>query len=482
MANIADSIEDILREELSPASDEALFEADPLFEEILKTSVGVVRDDVGRDWSKKQTFVTSLAGAIKAEAATGMEGDTLTFGGSDTEPSTIYSPVAGWPSVGQTPSPGYAQKTISLKRWRGNLFLPLDLFRADQLNASIISAVGTTLKQTCRNVAMQRANNFTASDGVKLLGLVGASPKNDAGDAVDDEDRECVVTLEATTQIRRFAPGMMVEIRNDADGTLRNDGTYPNVIITKVDPIGGTIRVTHVSSSGTWATAPAADDYIVLANSFTAAATGHGPTGLLQWITNSGTPYGISLTNFPQFKSKITAISATLTDQLLKAHLGAFQDTHNRDQWPETLIVTPGVLSDYNQEVVTYRNYESQNQPIRRHGGFDSGARFSFDGWEYRFATSNIIPKGYVIACKMRNGNIQRLVPPNLPGSGSQEEFPQDVEFIAPALGFPRPWMHTTSSDQLTPYVQAPFEIIEEYVPEVIPGVILTGATEYSTS
>jgi len=480
MATIADAISDTLREELSPMLDESLFEVDPLMRKIERSSIGVERDAVGRNWQKVQTFITSLAGAIKAEADSAINGDTLTYGGGDGDTAVIYGQSTTWPGITETVAPGFAQRTITLKRWKGNIFLPLDVIRADRMDASIISVVAATMRQTARNVAIQRFNNFLAADSKRAIVTVGSSI-TDGG--TDDASVTC--SIGSTDRIARIRNGMLVDIYEpSADYSKRNQVA---LIVKWVDPINKTVCMEAADGSTTFAEQVATGDIVVLHDGF-ASGTGYGPTNLRSWLTDSGTVFGINLANYPWFKSSVNSLSSqTPTEELFRKYLGQFADVHTRDQLPETGLTTSGVIADYVGNADSLRTFPVQGAVVNYKGGFqsdeDGGIPILLDGFTYTLKPCSLIPSGNVWFVKLRDGNIKRLVPPALPKAGSAGGFPQDVEFIGPALGGSGIWLPAQdSSANLTPYVQAPFEIIEEYVPDSLPGLVLTGLTEYTVS
>lgn len=479
MANLADAMEKYVREELSPTIRDATWEVAPSFKNILSTSIGVERSGLGRDWKAKHIFLTSLAGAIKAEGDSAIEGDTLAYGTGAGEPGVVYAQSATWPGIGSSVAPGYTQKELQLKRWKGNMFVPHDLLRADQMSASLLSALTNTVKQTARNVAYQRASNFFAVNSYKALGVVSSASISNG---------TATIVLDSTSRIRKFQPGMLVDIIDYNGGAYDqkcNNASYPVMIVKSVDPTAKTVVIEHVSSSGTsFAYNPAASDLIVLKDSFTIAGTpyGHGPKGPAYWLVASGTVYGMNLAHYPQFKSVVSAVSATLTDTVLRNKLGAFYDTHPMEQWPDTILTTSGVIADYVGEIDDLRRFQVQGTAAKVRGGFGGGIGFEYDGRFTPFTPETLMPSGYAWIMKMGGKNIKRYVPPSLPGASGDKAFPGDVEFVAPLGGSKGIWMHTYDTDSnLTPYLQAPYEIIEEYCPEVLPGIVLTGLTEYTS-
>jgi len=479
VANLADSIEKIVREELSPGIQDALVELDPLFADIKQNTRSASQSEIGRDWKAIMTFITSLAGSLRAEADTAIEGDDLSYGTGAGEPAVIYSPSVTWPSIAESPAPGYVQRTIQLKRWKGNMFVPHDILRADRLTASIGSQVAATIKQTARMVAHHKANLFMASNATtRPLGVISAVITNGTTSQAD-----AVVSLKTSTPLRRLQPGMVVDVHDASNSWVQlNDQTAAeNVVIVKaVDPVTGYVTLTHTISTGRWAANLAEDDVIVLRKSFDASGgLGYGPKGPMYWMVNSGSVYGLNTAYYPQFKSLIQAVSGTLTNEVLRKYIGTYMNARSVGWWPDTLLTTSGVLSDYVGETDDIQRFQVQGAPVNVRGGFAAGTTFTYDGRTFPIRTSALMPGGELWGLRLK-GNITRYTPPKLPGAGSSGEFDGDIEFVAPLGGLKGIWKHTTVNDALSPYVEAPFECIEEYAPEIIPGIRLTGLTEWT--
>lgn len=480
--NICDSIEKIVSERLAPGVRDGMVELDPTFSEVIEDYVSASRQDViGRDWKVIHTFVVSLAGSIKPIGTIEGSGDNMAYPTTTTDGphSQMYSPSATFPTVADCVAPGYIQKTISLQRWRGAMAVPHDLLRADRLTAAIASAVGHTIRQTARNVAAQKANMFFASGTTRSLGSVSSVS---AGGTTGDT----VATLVITGRIRKFHPGMLVEVRDYSNSyALLNNATYTKVLVKKVDPLNSTIILENTHASGTWAANIAANDILVLRGAWDSGNTkSYGPTGLEDWVkaTADVSVFGINLQDYPQFASYVADMSsATLTDQILRKYVGGFMEAYSADQWPDTLLTTAGVLADYIGETDSLRRFMVQGTSTDVRGGFKSGPAFDYDGRKIAFRTGPLVPSGYLYGIKLR-GNIKRYAPPRLPNASTGDLGDGSVEFVAPLGGLKGIWMHATSSDALTPYVLAPFEICEEYCPESMPGIKLTSLSEFTVS
>lgn len=489
-------------EDLAPGIREATIALDPTFQDILDDNISAYRDEnIGRNWKIIHTFQTSVAGTVKAEA--NMEGDTVAYGANAQDASIVWSNasksnLSTWQNISYGVAPGAIQRTIALKRWKINLFIPIDLYRSDQLSAAVGKSVAMTLKGTAKNVASQRANMFFTPDAThKYIGKVDSTFTAADNTTVGGHTNRHFIAFtvdSSTSRIRRFQPGMMVEFRDASNSyALLNNATDSRVIIRKVDPVNSTVYAEHIDSTKNWAVSVAAGDIVVLAQSY-ASSTGYGPSGLETWLKAAGagvTAFGLDFAEFPQFGSYVKAFSSPqiLNEQVMRKYVGGFMDQRGPDEWPDTCLTTAGVLADYVGEFdgrgTVYsglRTYDSQGKPINVKGGFAAGPAFSYDGHEIGFRTGPLVQPTVAYIYKFRQ-NIRRYTPPMLPKAGSMSEMRDgDVEFVAPLLGFNGIFMPVTVDDSPAPYVQAPAEMCEEYCPEVLQGIKLSNLTEFTVS
>lgn len=481
MASVSDAITKIVREDISPGVDDALVELDPVFKELHNTSMGVVRNEgIGRSWKVIKTLLTSLAGSYRATGR--VDGDEVY---STSTPYVVHKAPTEFDGVAGFVSPGYVMKEFQLQEHIGTIVMPQELIRADQLTASIASAVAAIIKQTARMIALVRANEFFSSDATnKTIAVVAGS--NGVVSGGTNGDKNVTLALSPSSRIRNLSPGMKVDLWSSNGSDLRNsvDGTEStrfDLVVYSVDPIedsNGLYRVRLDSADGTSAFAtghlPANGDLIVLSKS-----KGKGVAGLEDWIKTAGTLYGnLDLAVYPQFKSVVKNVNGSLSDDVLRKYLAGFIMGHGAAMAPDTLLTTEGVLNDYVDNFDTDRQWHVQGTAQRIVGGYDDGIKFVLNGRVFNFRISSQVPGGYLYALKLRDKNIKRYLPPRLPNSGTRGEF-DNIEFIAPLGGSRDIWKHAHGPNGgSTKYLEAPFVSIEEIVPDVIPAVKLTGLTE----
>jgi len=480
MATIATAIQKIWIEDFAPGVRTALLELDKTFANFRDTSMGVRSENMGRDWKVKHTFLTSLAGKLRAY--TNMGESDIYGAGTDPVIRVNGATPATWPGLDGQPLPGYVQREISLKRWKGNTFIPSQYLRADQLDSVIADAVANIIKQTALMVATWKANCFFSADKYHALGTVGVV---DSGGGTGTHT--VTITIDTNNRIRKFQPGLEVDIIYDNSGVTKRN-TNGTLVVTTVDPISNQVTIAHAKGSGTnFGSQVAATDVIVLTDSVTgtwASPTVGGPSRFDEFFVNSGTLFGgtIDLAVYPQFKSIIVSnLGSALTEADLRKYVGAYLDIFGPSKAPDTLLTTQGVLNAYVAETDDMWMYGIQGQPLRKEGGFELGS-YDYDGKRLAWKVSPLVEKGRLYGVRMAN-NFRRYVPPRLPKAGGNKFFNQDIEFLAPLGGLNGIWMFVTYNNSITDWTQAPFECCEEYAPEILQGVKISGITEeYATS
>lgn len=479
MATLIDAVSKILKEGLNNGVRDARLKVDPLFEDIVQDSVSTVRDQYGRSWQALHTFVVSGAGAFRAYANS--NGSDILYGetpGSALyQTGTTYDSPRAFPGLSEFVAPGFVQRTIGLKQWTGNIFMPHQILRSDKLTAAIGSMFEHTMKGTARTFAQWRANLFFQREQTyRAIGTVATVTEYD-GTAHQATDKNILITL-ATGRVRRFQPGMIVDILDASDNTtILNKGP---LTVHSVDPLNSTIRLDSIQKTGgafyDFNGVVAAGDMLLLRNSVSA-----GPSGLKSWITDTGSAsiYGMPLAQVPQLKSAIiTNLADTLTDSTLRRITGTICDAWGPDMEPNLFITTQGVLNGYLAELDDLRQVQVNGTTVSRKGGFSKGTTFTYDGREKEFRASSLIDSGYLYGIK-RDNNIKRYVPPGLPGAGTNGQVSGELEFIAPLGGVSGIWSHVIDSNgNMTDMVQAPFTMHEEYAPEVPQSLEIGGITE----
>lgn len=484
MATITDAVQLTLEQKIVPTIFESLWELDPVYPMIRRSSMNVVRNrGVGHGWQVLKTWVTGVAGGAKFQSAQG--GNVL----SGPLGYNMYDTPQSFQAVDEVTAPAFVQSNVTLIEHRGNFYLPHQILRADRLNASIGSVVAQNLKGVADLLAQQEAAIFYSSSSstgeLADLGDTSANVSNKTSPSADTS--VMIVDLSGTNasgRVHRFRPGMMVDLYDSTGTTKRNVGYY--LVIDNVDPLDNKIHIrradggafqtsTTLGGGVTYAGDGGDNDIIVIKDSVNQA-----PKGLESWIADGSTVtsfFGIDVRNYSQFRSYVpSAISAALTENILNKHFAKFFESFP-GQRIDTMLTTMGVLIGF------IDNIDTNAQGMVSSGSTNTTfpGRYMYDrngqaltveaGWEafrYRFAsrsveiyTSTYCNSGTLYAGKIRNGGLTRYVPPPIPGAKVDARFGTEVEFIAPIGG--TGGMHGIfkhahgTTGATTDFVEAPF-------------------------
>lgn len=466
---VIDALDKVIKEELSPGIRESLPDIDDVFKEIVTTSMGVERDGLGRDWKFIHTFETGLSGAYAVRSAAG---SSIV---SSLDNVNMFDAPQGFPTYTEATATSFLQKTITLKEGFGNIAIPHQYLRADQLTASIGSAVKAILRGTAKKVAHLHAVNFYADDVTNVsigdVGDISATGTNNGTTAVTVD----FSGTDASGKVNRFFPGLLVDIYDSTGTTHRNSAFL--VVVDQVDPLGNTVVFKSVNGSSTISFDD--DDFVTFKDS-----KGQGFSGLNSWIKASGSVFGINLATYPQFKSLIQAIGGNLTEQVLNANMANFHDSYGGKYFLDTIITTAGVtttlINDLDSDV---NRFARQGKTLSVQGGWDE-VGYSYKGRPCRWLISSYVngrtaAGGDLYAIKTAEQNIQRFVPPALPGSASEGMFDGSVEFVAPLGGFSGIFMQSRlASGAASDGIEAPFVCVQEWCASNVQSMKLTGLTE----
>lgn len=466
---VVENLSNKLKEEIAPGIMESLPEVDGAFSKIRSSSVGVVKDTgIGRDWYVKHNFTASVAGAFHWTSSP--LGDTTL---SNPTPARLLdeSALATFPGPEEAPMAGLVQRRLQLTEGLGNFFLPLEVFQTDQLSASTYKYVAENIRQVVKFIAQIKATNFYAvapTGTIKPLTVVVSSTDNGAGNETLD------MSSAVYGRIRNFLPGMLVDILDATNSYASLLPSNEYALVTAVDYLNK--AVTIKSSGGSdWQADLAAGDVIIPYNCG-ATTTGYGPSGVESWVVESGSPYNISVTTYPQFKSMIAAVSASLTESLLNKYVGSFMEAYGISL--DSFLTTGGVVREMLDQVEDLGMFQRQGAAVNAQFGW-SDIGYSYNGKKYNWLLSSYCTSGYLYGLKLAEGNLTRYVPPGVPGTGSYKGFEGDVEFMGPFMGANGVFMPTTTSaGRITKVLQAPFRLMEEYAPREIQSIKLTGITE----
>ena len=114
MATITDSLSNTLEEKIVPTIFESLWDLDPVYPMIRRSSMNVVRNrGIGKGWKILKTWVTGVAGGAKFMSAAG--GNVL----SGPLGFTMYDTPQSFQAVDEVTAPATFQSTVGLVEHRG---------------------------------------------------------------------------------------------------------------------------------------------------------------------------------------------------------------------------------------------------------------------------------------------------------------------------------------------------------------------------
>jgi len=519
--NLLTSLDDNIREELPAILLESLPKVAPMFEDIKNTTLGVGPNTaIGRGWTVMHLFDTGVSGEFQNSNPSGpaIAGTTSLRGTETSGIDPDDADLTPFPDGMASQYPGIIKRSLTLHRITGNFNIPLQYRQADALGATQIKEVGRILKGVGKHKAILEAASFFAHKATNsatfrtdVLGRVSSAAE------ISTTNHVLITLNEAYGRIHNFRTGMLIDIHATSTDTLQEGtatdgtdrinyltgGTYLNCVVTNVDYIGRTITVACFNSStgaimaydntNGWYTSGslcvAAGMWIVAKNTGTYAAATRPMIswGLEDWIAASGTILGgaFNVDTYRQFRSLVKDISGPLTELVLTRYLQGFQESYPGASI-DTFITDAGVQNKYVQQAYLGPNkftYDRTGKTLSYAGGW-SKISYSIDGKDMRWIISPMCPKNTLYGVKFGEDNIQRYIPPRIGGSNS--EVDSQVEFYAPAAGFPGIFMPVQKSTSATgvvanaDMVQAPFWMYTLTCPKDVRSIKLTNLTEDS--
>lgn len=500
MADAIEVLDNLVREELPSVIHESLPQIAPIYKFVRQSSIGVKKDDIGRQWKVLHLFETGLAGLMKSANPAGVAMATNTnFAQSQFVDATDTADLSPFPNPVGTPHVGSIKRTLTLQKATGNFGLPITWQQGDQLSASQIGQVAREVKGVGMMRALTEAQSFFMSANNSLCQVDNADIANDGSGYVK------FTVKSGTGRTAFFRIGMMVDfvINNGGVPTYgtATDGTdvlnyrtstaaYDPLVVADVDYLGGTITVASVAAydMGTYGTGGALvvlDDMHVVLRECSTVSREMRTWGLNDWIASSGQIMGgsaasgaLDLDSQSQFKSKVAAINGPLTDQVMNGYIGAFLDAYP-GATIDTILTTMGVTMKYIEQPGLGNNrmvYDRTNKDLKVAGGW-SEVSYSFNGKDLRWIISPMCLGKTLYGIKLGGGNLTRYVPPSI--GGKDGRVGGDVEFLAPLGGHSNIFkIAHDSSGQSMDMLEAPFWQYGLLAPLDVRSVKLTGLTE----
>lgn len=483
------AVQAVIESRIDTGIHEARLAEDPVWMDVIKTSLKVQKDPrgMGRDWLVTKVFGLGFGGAYRYMTATG--GNELST--NLTHVAQLDTPRT-YPDHTEHTHSNYLTLSAQLIKGMGNLFVDTTVLRANELNATIGDVVAFNIRGAASRISRADTAAFYSTNETNALNVLGV-----LGTSVTESADTLTFNL-SSGRIRNFFPGQHIEIwdtggdiRRHADDDTLSAGTEM-LIVDSVDPVGGTIIARLSLSTSTFDTTPVTGDLVIAMRdpSLNIATVGNeidatsplSPYGINDAIKGSGTLFnengqtGISLTTYPQFKSVTGTLTSYLTDEDFNKYFGGFEDAYGGLADIDTIITTNGVLNGYMVGTDGQGFLERNNMTRKVRSGW-SVFTFTLGGKEIELKVSPNVESGALFALALRNGNWKQYVPPSLPGAGSDSRFDGAVEFVNKAYG-PSIFKPYHVSSATSEVAEAPFEDWKQWLPDSPQGIKLSSITE----
>lgn len=501
MATLSAALSLTIKEDLGPQIYDAQLDMDPVWQNVIKTRIGVERAGLSRNWCFNKIFVTGMSGAYEFVSNAVMQGAALTINSDNVN---VFGAPNTFPNRSESTAPSFYEKTIYLKEARGNFFTPLKWMQLDSWTSAIASAVKELIKSSARKAAWQHALAFyspvndpygtghTSTDGTdyKWIRLVDTSecvantvPSSPAADIDPPVSIKITFTGDVAQIIGRINQvqiGQVVDIYA-ANGTKLTDTC--GWVVSHVDVIGtpGTDRGVFwlIPMDGTDQidkTAVTDGSWIAPRNS-----AGNQPSGLNSWIKTSGTVFGIDLAKQHWLKSMITAINGPVTEAELTKQYGTFHERYGTLCNLDSIIASAGVIHAMLENSDNNVRFERNGKKLNLAMGY-SGISYGYEGKDFSWHISSFVEPETLFMLKLGDGNIKEYLPPTTPGTGRQGEFENEIQFVAQLGGSKSIYLHdrvvsgvyASVGDQM----EAPYFRFTELCPDQVQAIKLTGCTE----
>lgn len=502
MASLTEAVSNIIEQKIVPTIYETGWKLDPIYPMLKRSSDSVKNQGIGKNWTVIRPWVLGISGGAKFQSARGSQVV------SGPQHFNVYNTPQTFPQIDETVGRAYIQSTTELIEQQGNIYLPHQFFRLEQLNATVGPIIAQELMGVSKLVTQQEmAMFYSTSPTTKALAVVidtSDAFANASGDTSAVELK--IVAADVTSRVHRFQPGMHVDLY-DSTGLIKANLGF-RLVVDNVDPVrtsggakipqvrirridGGEFQTTTVLNGGGTLGGTAFDNgFIVIADSIN-----QGPSVLENWIADGTTNtsfFGIDVRNFGEYRSyRVDSIGSALNSTLLNRHYGWFWESFPGKEL-DCAITTMGVLLGFIDNLDTgaqggttaqygRTRYDVQGEALKVQAGW-RGFNYSFGDRDIEIYTSTYCAPGTWYAGKLKNGGLTRYIPPGLPGAKGDSKIGNELEFVAgvgQSGGYRGIFMHALASNgALTNFVQAPFVRDWQFMPEQPNFMRLDGITE----
>ena len=484
------AISEIIEEDLSGGVPDTQPDLDDFYQKLKTMSMGVVSAGIGRGFNVVHPLREGIAGTVKW--VSGVLGPAPLDNMTPIVRTTAE--VTAYPGLNENVAPGHLNKTISLARAQGNIFLPIEYMQADALDATLTSSIAEIIRGAAENILLSEIHQFyritnTAATGFARI-AVGSTPTYANANATDDE----ITFIVGEGSVRQFYTGLLFDVHNPT-GPARRNATGAIVVVnvryipdTTNDTGGwGQVVATSVSGEDLNMISITAGDVITRRDS-----VNNGPLGPEDWLINTGAAiFGIDVDVFQQFQSILATVSGVATGTVLSKYFARFFRAYGMANMPDTIVTSMGVTNANIENDDSLGRYQLGQTQVFSEGYKMGEPQFVFNGRNVGWNVSAFMPStsdmtatsqtgGLMWALKTRDQNIRRYIPPK-PGAfdTAGSPIPNEVMFPFPVngpMGIFKP-RHDTAGDTVN-FLEAPFDRWMAIAPVWLPGIRLDSLVE----
>jgi hypothetical protein len=484
---------------------------DQNYADIVASSESVEVDTLTKEYKATHTFVTSLAGTIRASSPLGPSTETFNSTVNRIQAHDTY------PGVADTPLPGVDQRYIQLGKLHGNVVLNLSMKRAQRLRGVVDNYPATVIRQFSKLLAHTLAMTWYMDPNATVAEIdadhtnVTASRTGNIVTVTQEHASDPLLNRAKGTH-RRLLPAMQFDLWNATEATCFTTRSWAMLVshMNMYGTTGASSEVMQLYFNNTQdaiefttevGTTKASNIRMVPYSAFASRASDQTglsrfPCGYLSWMLDSGTIFGdyfgdssISATSHGSlFKSLVKTSTGSLTEATVNEYISSFESANGI--LLDTVVTTPGVslnlLATYGLDAgsTIVRIPREGNQAQRLELGTDDIFGYRWNGHVFQVLTSNYMAGGEFIVLKRSEGNLVRYEPPGIDdahGAVSSEggpSFDPKIEWLGLNFG-DTIWMPSTATGGgKTDGIEAPYDLIVQHAAKEVRGIRLAGCTE----
>lgn len=483
MATHISALAETILEGLEPMVEDYMRQQSTMMAQIHPNSAGKWKKNaIGRGWQIEKTWRLGVSGAVQFGSPNGPD-----MANVPTAPGyRQWSGVETYPGLNEASVKNTFSRTLTLKKVKGNMFLPATWIRANELQKSFGSETESEVQGSAENVSRLVVNSFFAqkdNSGAGKGGMVGQFTAAVA-DGLTVDNSGLSVDLLSGSSISRFVDGQAYDLFADNSATRVN--SEGPVFVSIVDGVG--TEASPITSGGTVSLFMTGSNSCTLVDGTTYSLvprnSGRESDNLLMQTalddvmvdTGNIADWGLSVDSYPMLKTVRRSLSGKpLTPGYLLALISHIEDVFGPGKCPDSIWARRQIWAAYFHQKAGQFVIERNGALLDVKDGVASGAKYQLEGTSVSFNSDAFLPEKVAYGLRMGGNNWAKITPPRLPGSGSHGAFLGGVEFLGPWYGYddvfiPYHQVGGAEAGATTDFKQAPFEYYFEIAPEQFGG------------